>query len=226
MEGILPIGTDEYDIVTSQQSQSFPGRDVDALRRKFNTLHQKRCPTGDPNMPWEVRQAKRVKYKIGDKASLGGGEETYNLEDNTFGGDGVIGPVPITLAQPNTSTTINQPTNAATASTSSLSTPSLRPRTPRASPNDDFMNIIKLQMMQEKEERMETARIYDREREERRQLEEQRIEERCQLEEQQIEERKEDRRSMEWMILLAITGYVGNQRKRKRNDNVEENDEE
>ena len=78
-EELLPIGPDEWDLTLSRHSVRFGGRDVDALRRKYNKLHRKRSPTGDPHIPWEVEQAKRIKYMIGERACLGGGEEDYDV---------------------------------------------------------------------------------------------------------------------------------------------------
>ena len=94
LEDVLPIGPDEWDVVTGRHAELFPGRDTDALRRKYNTLHRKKCPTGDPNIPFDVRAAKRIKYKIGERAGLGGGEEEYDLETNSFSGAGVLGDPP------------------------------------------------------------------------------------------------------------------------------------
>ena len=51
----------------------FPGQDVDSLRRKYTSIHVKKVPTGDPNIPEEMRLAKKVKYMIGDHTQLGGG---------------------------------------------------------------------------------------------------------------------------------------------------------
>jgi hypothetical protein len=84
MEGVLPIGGEEWDEVFQQHSVLYPGRDINSLRRKYGALYRKGIPTGDPNCPPEVRQAKRVKYKIGDKANIGDGEEEYDLEGGTF----------------------------------------------------------------------------------------------------------------------------------------------
>ena len=71
METVVPIGPTEWDEVLDQHSEVFPRRDVDSLRRKYTTLHRKKIATGDPNMPLEVRLAKKVKYAISDKAELG-----------------------------------------------------------------------------------------------------------------------------------------------------------
>ena len=45
MEWILHIGTEEWEQVVLEHSELFPGRDVDSIRRKYNTLHRKQVPT-------------------------------------------------------------------------------------------------------------------------------------------------------------------------------------
>ena len=84
LEEILPIGPDEWQQVVDKHSEQYPGRDVDSIRRKWSGLHRKKCPTGDPHMPDEVCQAKRIKYKIGDKANLEDGEEEYDLMNESW----------------------------------------------------------------------------------------------------------------------------------------------
>ena len=56
--------------------------------RKYATLYRKPIPTGDPNCPEEVKLAKRIKYLIGNKASVGDAEEEFNLEEIEFGESG------------------------------------------------------------------------------------------------------------------------------------------
>ena len=71
LEEQLPIGPDQWQEVADLHEQNgYNNRDPYSLRRKFNTLHKKTCPTGDPHMPEDVKQAKRIKYLIGDKANL------------------------------------------------------------------------------------------------------------------------------------------------------------
>ena len=79
MLSVLPIGPQEWEEVAELHSVSFPGRDVVSLRRKFTTLHRKKIPTGDPNMPPAVRLAKQVKYAIADKAELGDGTGEFDI---------------------------------------------------------------------------------------------------------------------------------------------------
>ena len=79
LEGILPIGPEEWQAVADQHAVTYPeeARDTDSIRRKFANLHRKQIPTGDPSMPEEVKIAKRIKYKIGDKANIGDAEELW-----------------------------------------------------------------------------------------------------------------------------------------------------
>ena len=42
LEGILPIGPDEWQEATDIHSAAYPGRDVESIRRKFATLHRKK----------------------------------------------------------------------------------------------------------------------------------------------------------------------------------------
>ena len=49
MERILPIGTEEWEQVQMDHSKNYPGRDVESIHRKYNSLHRKQVPTGDPN---------------------------------------------------------------------------------------------------------------------------------------------------------------------------------
>ena len=81
MHGILPIGPQEWDMVVEAHTAHYPGRDVESLRRKYTSLHRKKIPTGDPNIPPEVRLAKRVKHLIGDKAEVCDGTDEYNMID-------------------------------------------------------------------------------------------------------------------------------------------------
>mmetsp|Transcript_16130 Transcript_16130/g.23920 ORF Transcript_16130/g.23920 Transcript_16130/m.23920 type:complete len:96 (+) Transcript_16130:207-494(+) len=41
-------------------------------------------PTGDPHCPPEVKQAKRIKCKIGEKAEIGDGEDEYDMIEGVF----------------------------------------------------------------------------------------------------------------------------------------------
>ena len=64
MHSIFPIGPTEWKQVLELHSVQFQGRDTNTLRRKYTTLHRKMKPTGNPNMPDEVRMAKSCKSDI------------------------------------------------------------------------------------------------------------------------------------------------------------------
>ncbi len=71
IEERLPIGQTEWDLVTSELNKSsFPPRTTDAIRRKFNTLHKTRIPTGDPSIPADVRKAKSIRLALQGKAGI------------------------------------------------------------------------------------------------------------------------------------------------------------
>ena len=83
MEWILPISTEEWEQVVLEHSEQYPGKDVDSMWRKYNSLHRKQVPTGSPNMAPEIRGAKRIKCKIGEKADISRGEdEVFEIQTN------------------------------------------------------------------------------------------------------------------------------------------------
>ena len=47
------------------------------------------CPTGDPDMPDDVRQAKSIKNMIGDKANLIGASAQFDLQSGRYGAGAV-----------------------------------------------------------------------------------------------------------------------------------------
>ncbi len=68
----LPIGQEDWESVCSQHILIWDnlGRDYLSLRRKFNQLAGKKVPTGDPNCPPQVREAKRILAMIKEKAEI------------------------------------------------------------------------------------------------------------------------------------------------------------
>ena len=48
---------------------------------ELTEMYRLQIPTGNPNMPDEVQQAKRIKYTIELKADLGDREEEFDLEE-------------------------------------------------------------------------------------------------------------------------------------------------
>ena len=163
MERILPIGTEEWEQVQLEHAELYAGRDIDSIRRKYNSLHRKQVPTGSPNITPEILAAKRIKYKIGVKADIGGGDDkNFDLEIG-FKGSGVPG-----AAQPQDTSievSLGTPTkvHAAVARTPSPVTSALSVASSRVSrktkdSNQDFLEMMKMQMMMDQEERREQRR--------------------------------------------------------------------
>ena len=75
MKRIVPMHPEEWEKVVEDHSVMYTRKDIESIRRKYNSLYMKKVPTGDPSIPIEVRMAKRVKYLIGDKAEICGGEQ-------------------------------------------------------------------------------------------------------------------------------------------------------
>ena len=165
MEAVVPIGPIEWDEVLDQHSTLFPGRDVDSLRRKYTTLHRKKIPTGDPNMPPEVRLAKRVKYAISDKAELGDGGGEFDLmsdDDGEDASDEVAGPV-VPLAEPpvvHRRAPVVQPELAVGGSSlpGRPANSGLSPRGHKSKEKQDFYTLMALQMQNESKQRAHEAR--------------------------------------------------------------------
>ena len=104
LKSVLPLGPDDWALVVDRHSVMFPGRDRISISRKYNILHRKSIPTGDPLCPPEVRLAKNIKYLMGNKAEVGDGGSNFDLEtgyDN--GNESELEPsqlVPFPLGQP------------------------------------------------------------------------------------------------------------------------------
>ena len=167
----MPIGPSEWNKVVETHAVDYPGRTDTSIRRKYNSLHRVTVPTGDPNCPDEVKQAKRIKYSIGQKAAIGGGEEDFDLESGTFIGLGVLGEPPVDLATPLPSSTrastenvqenafishgSTSPTDLPTTSTASVAASASRSpekRNPsvrfgRRAQNGELAELIKMQIM-------------------------------------------------------------------------------
>jgi len=66
IEDIIPIGNPDWERIWQEHSARYPtkGRTSESLKRKFQQLARTKIPTGDPNCPPYVRDAKRIYYKI------------------------------------------------------------------------------------------------------------------------------------------------------------------
>jgi len=82
LDSALPISSMEWEAVMAEHNKKFPTmkRTVDSLRRKFNTLHRVKMPTGDPLMKPEVKRAKHIRYKMTDRADLGECDELDDID--------------------------------------------------------------------------------------------------------------------------------------------------
>ena len=79
----LPIGQDDWDGVYEEHLSRWPDtdRDVLSLRRKFNQLANKKVPTGDPNCPPHVREAKQILFLIKEEADMLDMEDSSKEEE-------------------------------------------------------------------------------------------------------------------------------------------------
>ena len=215
---VLPIGPEEWEEVQSRHSARYQGRSVESLRRKYQELHRKDVPTGDPHCPADVKLAKRVKYAIGDKAELGGGEEDYTLEENSFavpggvpvgsaGNDRLIGGLmqaTRTDAQAQAAAIVDNH-DPMDVSTSSLSSSRPSPTRPRREKGGDFLAMMQMQMLQEASERK--TRAAEREEERKDRAQEARLER---------QERALDREQMQRLIATAVGGFIGHSNKKRK----------
>ena len=174
---ILPIGPNEWQRVVDLHGEQYPGRDKDSIVRKFTALHRRKIPTGDPNMPPEIRLAKRIKYGIGDKAELADGTGEYDMfaRDEGLPEVGAEGedeesepePAPPALREP-AFTDVNRPPATVAASrppaddTNPVSTPprkKLGGLTSCGGKKVDFMSLMHLQMQNDSAQRAHEARM-------------------------------------------------------------------
>jgi hypothetical protein len=86
-----PLSLTEWGVVAAKHAVRFGARERDgeSLRRKFNLLANKRMPTGDPNIPWDVKEAKRIRWQMAGTAGLktGSPNKAVNMTSvNTNGG--------------------------------------------------------------------------------------------------------------------------------------------
>ena len=71
IESIVPITSNDWELVTEALSENFAGRNTDTVRRKFNKLIRAKPSTGDPECPWDVRKAKTLLLDIRKKMRNG-----------------------------------------------------------------------------------------------------------------------------------------------------------
>ena len=66
IEDVIPIGNPDWKRIWQEHSARYPTKErtSESLKRKFQELARKKIPTGDPNCPPYVRDAKQIFYKI------------------------------------------------------------------------------------------------------------------------------------------------------------------
>ena len=90
IESILPITSNDWELVTEALSENFSGRTTDAVRRKFNKLVRAKPSTGDPECPWAVRKAKTLLLDIRKKCEMETESDLENLDSDSE--DGLLEP--------------------------------------------------------------------------------------------------------------------------------------
>ena len=86
VEKVLPMGGDQWSDVEASYNSLRPHyvnfRDAASLKQKFSALCRLEKPTGDPNIPPDVRRAKSIQREIEAKASVAAlDNDLYSLED-------------------------------------------------------------------------------------------------------------------------------------------------
>ena len=77
-----PISREDWSKVAEEHEAAWPtGRTVVSIRKKFNNLHRKAIPTGDPACPPHIKRAKRIQRLIVRKCELAVGDD-YQKSDN------------------------------------------------------------------------------------------------------------------------------------------------
>ena len=109
---ILPIGRMEWETVTTEHNAAWPTttRDTSSLQRKFNDLAKSTMPTGDPNIPPHVLEAKRIRMELKKKAEIDDDASEDDSEDDILESEND----PI---QPNATEANSSDTDAASVST-------------------------------------------------------------------------------------------------------------
>ena len=97
VDELLPISGAEWEQVELRHGQAFSdlGRTSDQLRKKFHGLARTSVPTGDPNIPPEVRRAKSIRSRIIQKSegSTGSPNEGFDFaaDDGSLPEDDALG---------------------------------------------------------------------------------------------------------------------------------------
>jgi hypothetical protein len=222
IEDKQPIGSNEWEEIERLHAANFPdkNRTKDTIKRKFQLLALKEVPTGDPNIPTNVRRAKEIYSNIKrrtnlgedgneeDEASLSSASDDDNEVDDAFEENIIAsaGETAVTFAVASANTTVTMGTVAAARTRrDSFDVPmqrigSKKQKIQEETAMDSYMNNIIMQNDQD-DKRRRASEDRKREAEERRYEEERKVrkDERRLYEERREEERRlrEERREEE-----------------------------
>ena len=172
LEEHLPLSTTEWERIEHLHRCRFPAEDrtQESLKRKFQDLYRTKAPTGDPNIPNDVRRAKEILKKMQMRTCASDCEGDDNLE--------VVDEVS-KEGKPKEDTDNNSITSVESRTSKSASTAKLLVKMPlslasrkRKSSSDkddlqDIKEILKIQVLQREKDREDERRR--REEDERRQ---------------------------------------------------------
>ena len=231
---ILPIGTNEWQLVADNHAVNYTRRDINSIRRKWQKLHRMKIPTGSPEIPEEVLLAKKIHYKIGSKADLGTEKDTFDLATGLLTDPHAPPDDPETQNDANSLSSVPTSNNDSPAVSRRIESPAVsrriqirnthQPRGGHHHSNNskhDFISMWQMSMMQERDDRKwerEEKEIEKKEREEERKVRE---EERMTRMQEREEERKEERKDFREMMMMAVAGVTSaftSNKKRKKDD--------
>ena len=157
MELVQPIGPNDWEAVAQRHFENYPEekRSVDSLRRKFNSLRNRKIPTGDPSCPPEVRKAKKIAIWIEQRSDAGAEANENDL--------GVVDEVPAAAGVASGGSTPSSVSAVAGIRPMSV------PRPPKADAISSLTEVMMAQMVQRQEEMRIREEEMKEEREERRQ---------------------------------------------------------
>ena len=157
---VLPIGPEEWQLCTGEHALQYPGRCQESIRRKYNGLSRRKIPTGDPNCPEDVKLAKRIRWAIGNRASVGDAEEEFSLDDTSFTPVKPDPDAPV-VAPPVIAASVSVPSvGDKDTDDSSDDEPEIVPRPKkraykRKDSKEDFLQLMQMNMLRQQEERAE-----------------------------------------------------------------------
>ena len=90
VEKVQPLCLTDWTVVAAKHAERFGAckRDGESLRCKFNLLANKRMPTGDPNIPWDVKEAKRIRWQMAGAAGLKTGSPNKAVDMTSVNANG------------------------------------------------------------------------------------------------------------------------------------------